>query len=167
MQSEQDDVGALAQRLGYQLHRLDVLAMERLYGVMKEVGVPPGRGTALVYVDLHPGCDQAALGRVLGINRASTMAAVNALVGLGAVERRAGRDRRSNALHLTDEGRRLVAEMMRITADHDAQLFGTLSEPERAELFRLLTKVRAAAAGAATGIAPPDDIKIQTNLERV
>lgn len=54
------------------------------------------------------------------------------------------RYKRSNALHLTDEGRRLVAEMMQITADHDVQLFQELSSGERAELFRLVVKVRAA-----------------------
>lgn len=144
MRGEEDDVGMLAARLSYQLRRLDVLSMERLYDQMLEIGMPPGRGTALVYIDLHPGCDQAALGRTLGINRASTMAAVNALVGLDAVERRPGRDNRSNALHLTDEGRRLVADMMQITADHDAQLFGVLTDAERAELFRIVVKVRAA-----------------------
>lgn len=163
MKGEEDDVGLLAARLSYQLHRLDVLSMERLYDQLVEIGVPPGRGTALVYIDLHPGCDQAALGRTLGINRASTMAAVNALVGLDAVERRPGRDNRSNALHLTDEGRRLVGEMLRITADHDAQLFGTLTHAEHAELFRLVVKVRA----ANDAVPATENITKQSILRRV
>jgi DNA-binding MarR family transcriptional regulator len=163
MQGEEDEVGPLATRLSYQLRRLDLLAMERLYDLMIEIGVPPGRGTALVYIDLHPGCDQATLGRVLGINRASTMAAVNALVGLSAVERRPGRDNRSNGLHLTSEGQRLVAEMMQITAGHDAQFFGALTDKERAELLRLVLKVRA--ANGAT--APRDTATRRANLRRV
>lgn len=163
MQGEEDDVGALAARLSYQLHRLDILAMERLYDRMSEIGVPPGRGTALVYIDLHPGCDQAALGRSLGINRASTMAAVNALVALGAVVRRPGRDNRSNALHLTDEGQCLVAEMIEITAQHDAQIFETLTGAEQAELFRLLVKVRRATSAS----APRDSSTRRVTLRRV
>ncbi len=52
------------------------------------------------------------------------MAAVNNLVALGAVERRPGRDRRSNALHLTAAGTRLRDEIVQLTADHDADFFG-------------------------------------------
>ena len=162
MRSEVDEVGPFAACLSYQLRRLDVLAMERLYHRTSEIGLPPGRGTALVYIDLHPGCDQATLGRVLDINRASTMAAVNALVGLGAVERRPGRDARSNALHLTDEGRRLAAAFMRITGDHEDEIFAALTEDERAELFRLVVKVRA----ANSAIAPRESTR-RANSRRV
>ena len=142
MRREDGDVGEIARLIGYQLRRVDMVSMEHLHELMADVGVPPGRATALVYIDLHPGCDQAELGRVLSINRASTMAAINGLVLLGAVERRPGRDRRSNALHLTDEGRLLRAEVMRLSQEHEASVFGSLSDAERAELFRLLLKVR-------------------------
>ena len=142
MRDESAVLGDVAQRIGYQLRRADMISMERLQEMMADVGVPPGRATSLFYIDLHPGCDQAALGRVLGINRASTMAAVNALVALRAVERRPGRDRRSNALYLTDEGRRLRAEAVQITVEHEAEIFSSLTEHERAELLRLLVKVR-------------------------
>jgi DNA-binding MarR family transcriptional regulator len=144
MLGDSRDIGEIATRLGYQVRRLDVLSMEMLHDLMADVGVPPGRATALVYIDLHPGCDQVELGRVLGINRASTMAAVNGLVALGAVERRPGRDRRSNALHLNAEGQRLRQQVTQITADHETSIFGCLNDAERAELFRLLLKVRRA-----------------------
>lgn len=142
MHCESVALGDVAQRIGYQLRRADIMSMERLQEMMADVGVPPGRATSLVYIDLHPGCDQAELGRVLGINRASTTAAVDALVALGAVERRPGRDRRSNALHLTDEGRRLRAEAEQISIEHEAEIFGSLTDDERADLLRLLIKVR-------------------------
>ena len=163
MQGEDRDIGEIATRLGYQLRRLDVLSMEMLHGLMADVGVPPGRATALVYIDLHPGCDQVELGRVLGINRASTMAAVNRLVALGAVERRPGRDRRSNALHLTAEGQYLRQQVTQITADHEASIFGCLSDTERTELFRLLLKVRQ----ANTAVAPQITASRRAILRRV
>ena len=163
MRDDEGEVGVLSMRLGYQLRRLDLLAMEQLHDDMAKTGMSPARATALVYVDRHPGCDQAALGRVLGINRASTMATVNALVGLGAIERHPGRDRRTNALHLTDEGRRLVAEVIQISADHDAQIFGALNETERADLFRLLVRVREANSVH----APRGIIAKRANLRRV
>ena len=121
---DEDDihVGEMASRIGYQL-RADTTGMEALYEQMAKIGVRPARATALVYNNLHPGCDQTELARVLGINKASTMAAVDGLVALGAVERRPGRDRRSNALHLTDHGRRLRDECVKVIAEHDAYFF--------------------------------------------
>lgn len=140
---DEDDihVGEMARRIGYQL-RADTTAMEARYGQMAKVGVRPARATALVYKNLHPGCDQTELARVLGINKASTTAAVDGLVALGAVERRPGRDRRSNALHLTDHGRRLRDDCVKVTAEHDAHFFRALTDGERAELICLLVKVR-------------------------
>ncbi len=154
MEREDADVGEIASRIGYQLRRVDMLSMEALHEDMARTGVPPGRATALVFIDRHPGCDQTELGRVLGINRASTMAAVNALVALGAVERRPGRDRRSNALHLTDEGRRLRDEIVELTAHHEAEIFHSLTTAERAELFRLLVKVRSSHGAIAPRATP-------------
>lgn len=144
MDGEDPDLGEIAARIGYQLRRVDMLSMEALYDEMAKLGVPPARATALVFIDRHPGCDQTELGRVLGINRASTMAVVNGLVALGAAERRPGRNRRTNALHLTDYGKRMRDDIVQITADHERAIFGVLTGAERAELFRLLVKVRGA-----------------------
>ena len=134
--------GVIAERLGYQLRRLDMLSMNQLFETLSQIGVTPARATTLIFIGLHEGCDQNALARALGINRASAMGAVNALVALGAVERRAGRDRRSHALHLTEAGQRLRQEVEQITADHDAEFFGVLSDDERTTLERIIRKAR-------------------------
>ncbi|MEG3179631.1 MarR family winged helix-turn-helix transcriptional regulator [Sphingomonas sp. LT1P40] len=139
---EHDAIGAIADRIGYQLRRVDVLSMNRLHETLETMGVRQGRATAIAYISRHPGCDQTELGGFLGINRASTMSAVNALVTLGLVERRPGRDRRSNALHLTQSGHLLHDEIVRVTDDHDEDFFGVLSASERADLMRLLQKLR-------------------------
>jgi len=137
-----DNFGLIAGLLGYQLHRTDLMAMDLLAEALAEFGLTAARATGLVYVALHEGCDQTALGTALGINRASTVALVNALVGLGAIERRAGRDRRSNALHLTETGRNLKIQSERITSEHDAMVFGILTDEEGETLRRLLRKLR-------------------------
>lgn len=134
--------GSLGERLGFRLHLADVRAMAALSGRLGLLGVTPARATAVVYVALHEGCDQVALGRALGINRASTMKAIDDLQALGAIERRSGRDRRSNALHLTAAGRLLRQEIERATKAHDDAAFAALSGAEQAELRRLLGKLR-------------------------
>ena len=142
MMSTADNFGVIGGLLGYQLHRTDLMAMDLLAEALAEFGLTAARATGLVYIALHEGCDQTALGTALGINRASTVALVNALVGLNAIERRPGRDRRSNALWLTETGRNLRAQSERITSEHDAMVFGMLTDDESETLRRLLRKLR-------------------------
>jgi len=134
--------GALGQRLGLQLHYADVRAMAGLAGRLAPLKVTPARATAIVYIALHAGCDQTALGRALGVNRASTMKAVDELEILGAIERRPGRDRRTNALHLTAAGETLRERIEQETLAHDQEAFAGLTAAERAEFSRLLAKLR-------------------------
>jgi DNA-binding MarR family transcriptional regulator len=149
--------GVLGERLGLQLHHADVRAMAGLSERLSPLGVTPARATAIVYIGLNEGCDQITLGRALGVNRASTMKAVDELEALGAIERRPGRDRRTNALHLTSAGRDLRGAIEQVTLEHDQAAFGRLSADERVELRRLLTKLRHKAeigspAGAAASV---------------
>lgn len=134
--------GVLGQRLGLQLHYADVRAMAGLGARLAPLNVTPARATAIVYIALHAGCDQTTLGRALGVNRASTMKAVDELEALGAIERRPGRDRRSNALHLTPAGEALRERIEQETAAHDREAFAALAAEERAQLSRLLAKLR-------------------------
>jgi DNA-binding MarR family transcriptional regulator len=140
--------GVLGERLGLQLHYADVRAMAGLAARLAPLKVTPARATAIVYIALHAGCDQTTLGRALGVNRASTMKAVDELEVLGAIERRPGRDRRTNALHLTAAGETLRARIEQETLAHDQAAFGALTAAEQAELSRLLAKVRSDGASA-------------------
>ena len=135
------DFGPLSEHLGYLLHRTEVKLIARVAAQLSEVGVTPSRATAVIYVALHEGCDQMALGGALGINRASTMKAVNELVALGAVERRPGRDRRSHALYLTPHGAELRTAIEAITARADATNFSVLSDDEQVALRAMLQKL--------------------------
>lgn len=158
---DDSDFGVIASRLGYQLHRLDVLMMGSLFDETAALGLTPVRATTLAFIALHPGCDQSELARALGINRASAMATVNALVALGAVERHAGRDRRSNALHLTETGLRLRDEFLQVSAEHDDRTFGALSADERAEFGRLIHKLRTTNAPASRHVAEEGRAKLR------
>jgi DNA-binding MarR family transcriptional regulator len=134
--------GVLGERLGLQLHYADVRAMAALAQRLAPLGVTPARATAIVYIALHEGCDQITLGRALGVNRASTMKAVDELEALGVLERRPGRDRRTNALHLTPAGVALRHQVEAVTLEHDVGAFAPLEPAERTELGRLLAKLR-------------------------
>lgn len=135
-------VSVFEELLGYQLRRVSVLMMEALGNGTRELGLTPSRATALVHIRLNEGCDQTALGRALDINAATTMGMVNALVALGAVERRRGADRRSNTLHLTERGHEVAQAVQELTAEHDRAFFAGLTVHERDVLYALMRKLR-------------------------
>jgi DNA-binding MarR family transcriptional regulator len=117
-------------------------ASDRTNAAIAEVlgsgGAAPG---ALVHLAAYPGESTEALHRVLGISQPATVQVVGRLVDRGLVERRPGRDRRTQALHLTAEGRRVHAELLQRRREALAGLLAPLSEAERERLEPLLEKV--------------------------
>jgi DNA-binding MarR family transcriptional regulator len=155
------DFGLIAEQLGYQLRRVDLLSMGILSERLSQLGVTPARATALIFIALHEGCDQAALARAVDINRASAMAVVNDLVALGAVERCAGRDRRSNALHVTDAGKRLRREIEDTVVESETKFFECLSPSEAEAFWSALRKLRSANARRVPLIDPSTKVALR------
>jgi DNA-binding MarR family transcriptional regulator len=137
----------LRDSLGYQLQLAYLSAMEDLREELAPFGLTPAKLTALLLIRDNPGCDQTALGRALGVNRSSAMKIVNMLVDRSLVERRPGRDLRTNALHLTPAGDAGVKDMLTSARVADQRLTERLSAHDRDTLLRLLTSL---AAGSAT-----------------
>jgi DNA-binding MarR family transcriptional regulator len=134
-------LGEIEGRLGYRLHRTDLLAMQLMRDHLSDIGLTPARATALAYVRAHPGAGQSDLARALDINRASAMEMVNQLVRIGAIERREGRNQRTNALHLTAEGDDLYNRFIAITFEIDSQISADLSPEEVVMFERLLSRI--------------------------
>jgi DNA-binding MarR family transcriptional regulator len=95
---------------------------------------------ALNLVHANPGIDQRTLGEHLQLDR-STIADVCArLERRGLIQRdRDADDRRRNILSLTGEGEAVLGELIPRADRVHQVLVGGLSEPDRAELHRLLT----------------------------
>ncbi|WP_137785894.1 MarR family transcriptional regulator [Sphingomonas sp. 3P27F8] len=127
--------------LGYRLKRVAIATDQEARGVLEPFGVTPARLTTLLLVRTNPGCDQTALGRALSINRSSAMKLVNVLSERGLIERRPGRDARTNALYLTQEGGARLDEMVAAIERSDQALADRLTADEQAELARLLDKL--------------------------
>jgi MarR family transcriptional regulator, negative regulator of the multidrug operon emrRAB len=106
-------------------------------------GAAPG---ALVHLAAHPGESTEALHRVLRISQPATVQVVGRLVDRGLVERRPGRDRRTHALQLTPEGRRVHAALLDRRGQALAELLAPLDEAERGRLEPLLEKIVAGLA---------------------
>jgi len=127
--------------LGYQVQRAYLAMTADARGALEPHGMTPARLTALLLVRANPGCDQTALGRALSINRSSAMKLVNILEASDLIERRAGRDMRTNALHLTPHGETQLTKMLESLRASDRQMCAGLSAAEAATLIGLLGKL--------------------------
>lgn len=136
--------------VGYQLQLAYLAAMEDLREELAPFGLTPAKLTALLLIRDNPGCDQTAMGKALGVNRSSAMKIVNTLVDRGLVERRPGRDMRTNALHLTSTGGAQVEDMLASARSADTRLTQHLSAEDRQTLMRLLTMLTPAPSGEAS-----------------
>ena len=137
--------GELGRLVGYQLHLVDLIALEDARNALAARQTTPATVTAMFFIRDQPGCDQTTVGRLLSINRSSAMKLIDRLESRGFVERSEGRDRRSNGLYLTAAGSRFLAEVVVLLRRSDAALCASLDSSERAELLRLLKKILAGA----------------------
>jgi DNA-binding MarR family transcriptional regulator len=132
----------LRMHLGYQVQMLSLRLTEAGRAVLESYNLTPAKVTALMLIRDNAGCEQSALGRALSINRSSAMKLVNALSELGLIERRTGRDLRSNALHLTKKGRDVTTRAATALRDSERDVTAALTGAELGILIELMEKLR-------------------------
>lgn len=127
--------------VGYQIQRAHLILETDARAALSTFDLSPAKMTALILIRDNPGSDQTALGKALSINRSSAMKLVNILAERALIERRPGRDLRTNALHLLPEGERIVAAMLEETRGSDARMTARMSAEEVRMLHALLRKL--------------------------
>lgn len=106
--------------------------------IMKHAGETPA---ALVVIGYDLGPSNDLLRRVLGLSHSGTVRLVDRLVEDGLVERRAGEDARSVALHVTKRGRALREKVLKGRLAAIRPLLAPLSREEQGTLQALLHKI--------------------------
>jgi DNA-binding MarR family transcriptional regulator len=133
----------LAQLLGVTA----VTATDRLRrAVESELAHGGSAPAALVHLQAYPGESLEALRQVLGISQPAAVRVVDRLVTEGLVERRAGPDRRTGALHLTAAGDRAASALLARRTQSLRDLLEVLEPAEQAALEPLLERLVAALA---------------------
>lgn len=127
--------------VGYRVQQANLLMETDARAALAHFDLSPAKLTALMLIRDNPGCDQTALGRALSINRSSAMKLVNILADKGLVERRPGRDLRTNALMLLPEGVAQVESMLAAVRESDARMTQRLSASEMDSLHSLLARL--------------------------
>jgi DNA-binding MarR family transcriptional regulator len=137
----------LLSQLGYHSSRL-------WQARLAPIGLDPRHVMLLRHVAVEEGRSQQALGEALRIPPSRMVALVDGLEQLGLLRRRPNPDdRRVRTLHLTDDGRRLLDQLMAVSREHERQLTAGLAPAEREQLITLLGRL-AAAQGLAEGVHP-------------
>jgi DNA-binding MarR family transcriptional regulator len=104
---------------------------------------PPEAGILRV-LSSEPGMTQRALAERLGVFPSRLVLLLDELAKRGWLERHATpKDRRSNALRLTNAGAAQLEAVGRVAREHQEDLCGALDDTERAQLRELLEKIAA------------------------
>jgi len=133
--------GLLPGLVGYQLRLAQLAVFRDFEASTAGLGLTPGRFGMLILIEANPGVTQSDLARAVGLDRSTMVAVLDGLEDRGLIERRQGRDRRTNGLWLTAGGRRLLAQMKRRVAAHEARVAARLTAPERKKLLELLRRL--------------------------
>lgn len=140
--------GPMRNSLGVRFSFAGTAFLNRYADRLEGLSLTPGRVLALSFLHEHPGCEQKVLARGLVINEASAMTVIDRLEALGYVERRAGHNKRSNALYLTDQGEAAFQEALSIEKRLADDVFGWMSKSEISRFIATLDTIRERASAA-------------------
>ncbi len=138
------DFDLLPGLIGYQL-RLTQLAIFNDFGKsLSDPAISPGRFGVLALIGANPGLTQSRLALATKLDRSTMVAVIDQLEARNLVERRAApNDRRSNALWLTDAGKKLLRAMKQRVRAHETHIAAALGEEDAARLISMLARIRA------------------------
>lgn len=146
------DLGPLPHLVGYMLRRAQLAVFQDFWRGYAEFDIRPAQYAVLIVIERNPGLRQSQISSALNIKRANLVALLDSLETRGLAKRQpVATDRRSYALHLTDEGAALMRRLAEANKAHEARVTAIIGEAGRLELLRLLHGVT-----DAVGAAPPD-----------
>lgn len=136
------DLGPLESSLGYRLRRVQLRVFEDFGRTFAEIGLRPTQFSVLVVIARNPGLRQSEVAHALGIQRTNFVPLVDSLESRGLLERRLSQqDRRSYALHLTEEGSALLTRALAAHQAHEERLAALLGPELRSRLLADLPKL--------------------------
>lgn len=128
--------------IAYKLRLAQILAFRAFEEKLADHGRAPRYLGLLAIIRSHPGQPQSRLAEAVALRRSSLVTILDILAEEGLIERRSSpQDRRSNGIWLTDEGERVVAELLRESRRHDAELTAGLSPQEIETTLHVLDRV--------------------------
>jgi DNA-binding MarR family transcriptional regulator len=134
--------GPLANYIGYALRRAQMSSVTGFLEAMKEVDLRPTQFAVLSLINENPGVRQNDICAALGLKKANFVPLLNELQRRGLAVRKEGvADRRSSALHLTDEGQGLLRRALVLHTQWEGRILERLGIRGRDQLLTLLNKL--------------------------
>ena len=144
----------MAVGIAFLLAQLGAHAADRFAARVAALDLMPAHAGILRAVAAEPGRSQQALSEQLGLLPSRVVAFVDDLERRGYVQRRRNtEDRRLYALHLTEQGGQVMAELAKIGKAHEAEIVEGLTAAQRSTLAELLGTL-AAGRGLTPGVHP-------------
>lgn len=128
--------------LGYQMRRASLASFSDLTIAFEQLELRPTEAIIIRFVQANPGCNQAEIGRALGVQRTNMVPLVAGLVDGGMIAREVA-DGRTNALHLTADGAALHERIAQATADNEQKYYGDFDDATKAVLRDAFRAIRA------------------------
>ena len=136
------DFGVLPRLTGFGLRRAQLSDFSRFARSVGDKTVTQLRFSMLALIGANPGLQQAQLAQALGLSRPMATVTIDYWEERGSVERRSHpRDRRSNGIHISAKGRKVLSALQRLVLVHDRTLTERLTVGEVRELRRLLAMI--------------------------
>jgi len=137
------DFEGLYGHLGYFLRDLQVRVFKDFIRTFAVMNVRPAQYSTLVLIAANPGTSQAAIGEALNIERARFARLLHDLERRGWIKRvPAPDDRRSHALFMTNEGRKALAKLRSLAAQHEEQVSHFVGIRDRKILITVLRELK-------------------------
>jgi DNA-binding MarR family transcriptional regulator len=128
--------------VGFSLSTTGYAVSRRFHEILAPLDLEPRDFALLRAVRAAEGLSQQALAERMRILPSRMVAFIDTLEIRGLLERRHNReDRRTRALHLTDEGRDLLGRAFTVALGHERDICADLSAEERERLLELLQRV--------------------------
>lgn len=138
-ETDELDLGPLPGLIGYVLRRAQLSVFKDFIDTCAEVNIRPVIYSILTIIEHNPGARQGAVGAALGIKRSNVVSLINEIEQRGlAVRTPHETDRRSHALHLTAEGKRLLAHLDGLVRTHERRLIDAVGKDGRDRLIEML-----------------------------
>ena len=136
------ELGMLTDLLGYHLRRAQINTFRQFANTFGKDRVTPTQLTIMILVEQNPGISQVDVGRILDMDRATTMAIIDKLQDRQWLERRKSiQDKRKHALHLTSKGNTALKEMKKEVMNIEKAFVSPLTADEKKQLLVLLKKL--------------------------
>ena len=144
------DLGALPDLIGFHLRMAQLNVFKDFDREFAGLDITPAIFGVLEILHHNKGLTQTRLATAIGLDRSSLVPLLDKLQKRNVVAREASvKDRRSNHLFLTPDGRQLLLKADKRVKLHEQRILASLSKTETRQLIKLLMKIGAGTAATA------------------